>query len=278
MEIRFDGKKALVTGGGKGIGRAIAKALWTGGAETYVISWTQSDLDSLEVECPTIKTILLDMRQYDDVRKAVQDIGPVNYLVNNAGGGREAPFLDTSLDDYDITMDTNVKSVFNISQAVAKLMVEHKQGGSIVNISSIASSRMMPYSLSVYSASKAALDHLTRCMAVELGPHQIRVNAVNPTLVLTENAKKFVSAREGGKKFRDRTPLDHFAQEADVVQPVLYLLSDKSDMINGAILPIDGGYLCTWTGYNNLSIHSTHMLLCRAVIISSHTTMVHVNY
>ncbi|KAK7476759.1 hypothetical protein BaRGS_00031986 [Batillaria attramentaria] len=204
MEIRFDGKRALVTGAGKGIGRDIAKALYRCGAETVAISRTQEDLESLKAECPGIHTVTQDLTDWEGTREAVTKLGHFDLLVNNAGVNRMANFLDI--------FDTNFHSAFNVSQVVARSMVERGTGGAIVNMSSYVSRIGYP-GLAAYASTKAAVDELTRAMAVELGPKKIRVNSVNPSAVsnamgrygtgwggdLEENMKKLTAAIPLGK-------------------------------------------------------------------------------
>ena len=242
MEIRFDGKCVLVTGAGKGIGRATAIALRRCGAEVIALSRTLSDLESLAKEQPAIKTVHLDLSDIAAVRKEIPKLGPIHLLVNNAAIGEIQPFLEVTEDSYDRLFNVNVKSCLFVAQAVARGMVERGSGGAIVNISSQASQAAL-LDHTVYSATKAALDSMTRTMALELGPKQIRVNAVNPTVVMTAMGKVGWSDPARAGPMMAKIPQGKFAEVEDVVNAVLYLLSDKADMINGSTLAVDGGFL-----------------------------------
>ena len=240
----FHLKRAIVTGAGKGIGRAIALSLANKGCEVHAISRTQSDLDSLKTEIPDINVYNVDIANWDKTRSVVENIGPVDFLVNNAGVLLEEPFLDITKGQLDNLFDINLKAAFNISQMVAKQMVDRRQGGSIVNMSSVAGLHPAP-NFSIYSISKAALDMLTRNMAVELGPHQIRVNSVNPGFVLTHmTSKTSHNKSEVQKWYTDTVPLRGLQNTEDVVKATMFLLSEESAMITGTILPVDGGF-CT---------------------------------
>ena len=184
MSVSFHLKRAIVTGAGKGIGRAIAVQLANKGSEVHAISRTQSDLDNLRKECPDINVHNIDVADWDKTRSTVKSIGAVDYLVNNAAVLVEKPFFDISKGQLDNLFDINFKAVFNISQAVGELMVEQGRGGSIVNMSSIGGFKAGPR-LTIYCTSKAALDMLTRNMALELGPHNIRVNSLSPGVLST---------------------------------------------------------------------------------------------
>ncbi|XP_046584676.1 L-xylulose reductase-like isoform X1 [Haliotis rubra] len=242
MEISFKGKRALVTGAGKGIGRDIAKALVRCGAETVAVSRTQEDLDSLKKEVPSIQTVQADLRDWDGSRKILEAVGCVDLLVNNAGVSRTAPFFEVTKDDCDFVYDVNIKSVINVSQVFAKGMVDSGHGGAIVNVSSVAS-QVALNEHTVYCSSKGAVDMLTKVMAMELGPKKIRVNSVNPTVVMTDMGRYAWSDPKKADPMLARIPLGKFVEIEDVVNAVLFLLSDKAAMINGTLLPIDGGIL-----------------------------------
>ncbi|KAG6442344.1 hypothetical protein O3G_MSEX002331 [Manduca sexta] len=188
MEISFKGKRILVTGAGQGIGRGIAVELWRAGANIVALSRTRSHLEALQSEYPSIDIVDVDIADWEKTRQVVESLGHFDALVNNAAVAHCAPFLECSAAEFDKTFDVNVKAVLNISQIVAKKMIDNKTHGAIVNISSQASKAALK-DHAIYSASKAALDALTRAMALELGPHGIRVNAVNPTVIMTEMAK-----------------------------------------------------------------------------------------
>lgn len=241
MNIRLDGKRALVTGAGKGIGRVIAPFLAECGADIVALSRTQADLDELRdtIGCQTIRADLADPAE---AQRATEQAGPVDLLVNNAGVAILEPFLDATVDAFDTTFAINVRAVMIISQVVARGMIERGSSGAIVNVSSQAS-KIGLADHTTYCASKGALDQLTRTMARELGPHGIRVNAINPTVVLTPMGKRAWSDPAKGGPMLARIPLGKFAEPEDVAHAVAYLLSDQADMIHGATLPIDGGFL-----------------------------------
>jgi L-xylulose reductase len=241
MDIRFDGKRALVTGAGKGIGRDIVRLLVDCGAEVVAISRTQSDLDSLHAAYGC-HTLLADIGHADAARQAAEDAGPIDLLVNNAGIALLSPFLEATVAEWDETMAVNLRAAFIIGQVVAKGMVARGSAGAIVNVSSQAGIAALP-AHAAYGASKAGMDHLTRVMALELGPHQIRVNSVNPTIILTPMGETLWGDPAKGDPMRARIPLGRFGYPHHVSEAVAYLLSDKADMITGITMPIDGGYL-----------------------------------
>ncbi|KAJ8283923.1 hypothetical protein COCON_G00027730 [Conger conger] len=242
MEITFAGKRAVVTGAGKGIGRATALALAQSGAEVTAITRTQADLDSLLIECAYIRAVCVDLGDWEATEAALKDLGPVDLLVNNAACAPLAPFLEVTPDQFDKAFSVNVKGALHVAQIVARGMKSRGTGGSIVNISSQGSQRALK-DHTVYCATKAALDMLTKVMALELGPYQIRVNAVNPTVVMTDMSIANWCDPEKVRTMKSRIPMGKFAEVEDVVNSVLFLLSEKSAMANGVTLPVDGGFL-----------------------------------
>lgn len=239
MNIRFDGKRALVTGAGRGIGREIAIAIASCGAETIALDVNKNDLEALQKEFPEMKTAVCDLGDWEGTKKIVESLGHIDLLVNNAGVGIVEDIGSIKERSFDLTISINLRAAVNLTQIVSHGMIERKQGGSIVNISSQASMVALQGHVS-YSASKAGLDGVTRVMALELGKHQIRVNTVNPTVIMTDMGRKAWDNPKG-EPMKKRIPLGRFAEVEDVVHPVLFLLSDKAAMINGVSLPVDGG-------------------------------------
>ncbi|CAK9302630.1 unnamed protein product [Gordionus sp. m RMFG-2023] len=244
MEINFKGKNALVTGAGRGIGRDVAKALSLAGAKVYAMSKTEESLLTLSKEDPKINTILSDVTDWENTWSHIEKISPIHLLVNNAGVAKLQRFLEIDKPSIQFQFDVNFNAVVNVSQAVVHYMLQHNltEGCSIVNVSSQAALVAIP-DHSIYSASKAALDALTRCMALELGPKNIRVNSVNPTIVMTDMGKVNWSRDNPlSEKMRQDIPLQRFADVSEIVNAILYLLSDKASIINGISLPLDGGF------------------------------------
>jgi len=237
----FAQKKILVTGVGGGIGRVTALKLASLGAEVYGISRTAQNLESLKKECPSINTICQDIGDWNGTRAAVEKLPAMDGLVNNAGINTQQSFLEVTEDKLDSIWNVNFKSSVNISQIVAKKMIENGKEGSIVNVSSQASIKPI-HNHTVYCASKAAMDHVGRVMALELGPKKIRTNAVNPTVVMTDMGRKNWSDPEVAKPMLDKIPLGKFAEPEDVAEAIIFLLSDKSKMLNGISMPVDGGF------------------------------------
>ena len=243
MDINLHGKRALVTGAGKGIGREIAILLTECGVQVVALSRTQADLESLKAEIGC-ETIHADLTNAEDARRAAESAGDINLLVNNAGITSLQSFLETTLEAFDEVLAINVRAVLVISQVIARGMIARGRGGAIVNVSSTASSIAVRDHTS-YCASKGALDQLTRVMALELGPYQIRVNSINPTITLTPMGEMAWGDPAKSGPMLARIPLGHFAKPRQIAEAVVYLLSDHADMINGAILPVDGGFLTT---------------------------------
>ncbi|XP_051888634.1 L-xylulose reductase [Pristis pectinata] len=244
MEPSLACKRALVTGAGKGIGRATAKALLACGVEVIAVTRTQSDLDSLVQECPKMLTICVDISNWEATENALKDVGPIDLLVNNAAVSILEPFLEVTQEAFDKLFNVNVKAVLHVSQIIAKGMKCRGEGGAIVNVSSQASQCALK-DHAVYCATKGAVDMLTKVMALELGPHKIRVNTVNPTVVMTALGRIAWSDPVKSAGMLSRIPMGKFAEVEDVVNAIIFLLSDKSAMINGVTLPVDGGFLAS---------------------------------
>lgn len=237
----FSGKRILVTGAGKGIGRSTARLLAARGARVVALSRSEDDLRSLENEIGC-ETHTVDLADIQAARAASIAAQPIDMLVNNAGIAQLQPFLELSVETFDETMAVNLRAALIVGQICARNMIERGVAGTIVNVSSI--SAHIGFALhGAYCASKAGLDALTRVMAVELGPHGIRVNSVNPTVTLTPMGEKAWSDRDKSAQMLSRIPLNRFAQPEDVAHAIAYLLGDESRMINGTSLPIDGGFL-----------------------------------
>lgn len=243
VEIRFDGRRALVTGAGNGIGREIATLLAACGARVVALGRDTDALASLARENGA-EMIAVDLADPVATREVVAGAGEIDLLVNNAGISILQPFLDATTEALDAIMAINVRAVLVVSQVVARGMIARGRGGAIVNLSSQASQVALAEH-AAYCASKGALDQLTRVMALELAPHQIRVNAVNPTVTMTPMGAMAWGDPAKGDPMRAKIPLGRFAQPRDVAHAVAYLLSDLADLISVVTLPIDGGFLAT---------------------------------
>ncbi|XP_026725278.1 L-xylulose reductase-like [Trichoplusia ni] len=244
MDKQLKGKRILVTGGCQGIGRGIAVELWRQSANVVVLSNQPDNLEKLKEEYPAIETVCVDLRNWEETRKAVDSLGVFDGLVNNAGIAIIEPFLECTPESLDETMAVNVRAMINVSQIVAKKMIQNHIKGSIVNLSSQASKAALK-DHTAYCASKGAVDALTRVMALELGPHGIRTNTVNPTVIMTDMGRKVWSAPEKSQGMLSKIPLGRFGEVPEVIHTILFLLSDSASMISGVQLPIDGGFLAT---------------------------------
>ena len=240
MNISLSGKRVLVTGAERGIGRAIALGVAACGGHVIALSLNQAPLDTLKAECPSVETVACDLTDWEATRAAVEALGPVHCLVNNAGVAHLKPFLEATPAEIENTFDVHLKAAINVSQVVARGMIARGEGGAIVNISSIGSLKPVE-GFAVYCASKAALDHLMRVMTLELGPHGIRVNCVNPTVVKTEMSEYIWNNPAEAEPALKKIPLRRFAETDDVVNAVLFLLSDHASLISGVTMPVDGG-------------------------------------
>ncbi|XP_074659196.1 L-xylulose reductase-like [Tubulanus polymorphus] len=249
MEINFSGKRALVTGAGKGIGRQCVKTLLECGAHVVALTRTQTDLDTLKREHPSIETVCVDLLDWNKTREAVLKVLPIDLLVNNAGICEIVPFLSTTEACMDRTLGVNLKGYVNVAQVVAQSMIERKCPGTIVNVSSILGSIVWD-NYGAYCMSKGAVDQLTRSMALELGQHGIRTNAVCPTVVATPMCFNYWAQFPKETEYErvhsvEHCPLSKYAEVQDVVNQIVHLLSNRSTMVNGTMIRVDGGH-CVW--------------------------------
>ena len=241
--MEFASKRALVTGAGKGIGRATVQRLVREGATVVALGRTMLDLESLREETGC-EIVQVELRDAAATRAAAERIESVDYLVNCAGIVTLQPLLKTTVEDFDEIMAVNVRAALVLAQVVAEKLIARGQPGAIVNVSSTASF-LGQLDHTSYGTSKGALDALTRAMAVELGAHRIRANSVNPTVTLTAMGTKAWSDPDRAGPLLRRIPLGRFVQPDEVADAILYLLSDRSAMINGVALRVDGGHLIT---------------------------------
>jgi NAD(P)-dependent dehydrogenase (short-subunit alcohol dehydrogenase family) len=239
--MNFKGKSVVVTGAGKGIGRATAVFLAARGAAVIALSRSAADLETLKAEIGC-RTRAVDLADAADTQAAASEAFPADYLVNCAGTTELDAFLDVTVETFDTIMAVNCRAPLVISQAYARERIGRGVGGAIVNVSSI-SSFIGFADHAAYCASKGALDGLTRVMANELGRKGIRVNAVNPVVTLTPMAEKAWSDPAKSGPMLSRIPLNRFVKPDEVSSVIAYLLSDDAAMVNGICMPVDGGFL-----------------------------------
>jgi L-xylulose reductase len=237
----FEGKTALVTGAGAGIGRALVERLVQLGTKVIAVSQTQSKLDSLKEELgELVVPVACDLGDWDETEAKLKPYcASVDFLINNAGYAHMKPIEEIPRCEVDKILNINVRAPIQLSALVCRGMKE-RNNGVIVNVSSVASmkaeNRHVPY-----AASKAALDMITSCCALEFGPYNIRVNSVNPTLVWTDMAKTNWKDPLARQTLLTKIPLNRFVEIREVIDPIIFLLSNQSSMISGTNIPIDGG-------------------------------------
>ncbi|MCD1632615.1 SDR family oxidoreductase [Martelella mediterranea] len=230
----------LVTGASGGIGAATVRQLVAAGATVIANGRNAEALDALAAEtgCATLP---FDLTSEDSIREALD--GRDLWGVVNCGGfgGEIATPMETDIDVFDKVISVNARGALLVTKYASKSMIRLGQGGAIVNVSSQASLVALKGHIS-YGSSKAALDNITRVSALELGPHNIRVNSVNPTVVMTEMSAFYWGRPEIGEPFLAQMPLGRWASEDEIAAPIVFLLSDGASMITGVSLPIDGGF------------------------------------
>ena len=249
QKIEIKNKIALVTGAGKGIGKASAIALAEAGADLIILSRTKSDLDKVKKQIVKLKrncqSYVCDVSNYDEVKSVFKEIKKIDILINNAGTNRPEHFVKIKKEDMDYVVDLNIKAAFHVAQMGAKIMIKSKNrksiGGSIINMSSQLGKVGAPIR-SIYNMTKFGIEGLTRGMALDLAKNNIRVNSICPTFVETPLVKNFFKDNKFKKAVMDNIPLGRLATESDIATAVVYLASNASSMMTGSSLVIDGGW------------------------------------
>jgi len=246
MQKENQGKIAIVTGGGSGIGLAIAEKFTQNNIRTIIIGRDQQKLNAAKEKLGELcEPVPYDVNELAGISNLVNDLarrfGKIDILVNNAGINQKKEFTQVTDEDFQKIILTNVTSVFVFSREVVKCMIEKKNSGVIINISSMAAQYGLPKVIG-YSASKNAIDGMTRALAVELASKGIRVNAIAPGFITTPmTAKAFSDDPDRLNKAMARTPMGKLGEPADIGDAALFLVSDAAKYITGVILPVDGG-------------------------------------
>ena len=246
------GKNAVVTGAGKGLGRACAIALAEAGANLVIISRTKKDLDEVSKKIKKLKSkcksYVCDITNYNEVKEIINKQIRIDILVNNAGNNIPEHFTKVKTKNMEYLVKINTVATFNLAQLCALKMIKAKNrkkiGGAIVNMSSQMGHVGGPIR-SVYNMNKWGLEGLTKGMSLDLAKYNIRVNTVCPTFVVTPMTKKFLKNKRFKRETLSNIPLGRFAELSEISSAVVFLASDAASMITGTSLLVDGG----WTAW-----------------------------
>ncbi|KKC31852.1 SDR family NAD(P)-dependent oxidoreductase [Devosia psychrophila] len=243
--FRLDGKRALVTGGTRGIGLGASVALAEAGAAVTIAARTAGDIEALVNQMADAglgaEGVALDITDNDAVRQFVAEVEPFQILVNSAGTARHSSFADITPANYQAVMDLNLSATLFVSQAVVARLMESGLPGSIIHISSQMGHVGGP-NRAVYAASKFAVEGLSKAMAIELGAHNIRVNTVCPTFIETELTAKNLSDPDFRSWVLSKIKLGRLGKVEDIMGPIVFLASDAAALVTGASLLVDGGW------------------------------------
>jgi 2-deoxy-D-gluconate 3-dehydrogenase len=246
----LEGQVSLVTGGGRGIGLGIAKALAGAGSDLMLVSRTKSQLEEAaqEISLATgrrVEIFAADVNEFDNLEQITDEAqkayGTVDILVNNAGANIRKPFFEVTKDDFQELMDLHLRSAYFLTQQVAKQMVENGRG-KIINLASLTSKIGIP-AISIYGAAKGGVFALTKALAVELAPYNLNVNAVAPGYVRTAMTDPAFRDNERYEAMLARIPLKKFGKAEDIGNAALFLASRAADYITGEVIFIDGGWM-----------------------------------
>jgi NAD(P)-dependent dehydrogenase (short-subunit alcohol dehydrogenase family) len=243
--LRLDGRRALVTGAGRGIGLACAAALAEVGAH---VTLAARSLDELEAAASAIRAsgglahaLRLDVLDLASVKAAISQLEPFDILVNNAGGNRPQSFVDATEDDFDAVIDLNLKAAFFVAQAVAARMIEAGRKGSIIHIGSqmghVGGARR-----SLYCASKWAIEGMNKAIALDLAPHGIRSNTIAPTFIETPLTRPYLDDKAFADSVLSKIKLGRMGRVEDVMGAVVFLASEASSLMTGSSVILDGGW------------------------------------
>ena len=249
--FRLDQQRALVTGAGRGIGLAAAAALAEYGADVTLVARSGAEIEAVAAQINqrqqalglsgSAKALVLDVTDLPRMQAAIASTGPFDILVNNAGTNRPAPLLDVTVEDFDAIYGLNVRAAYFVAQAVARGLVAAKRPGSIINMSS-QMGHVGAIRRTVYCGSKHAVEGMTKAMAMDLAPYQIRVNTIGPTFIETPLAAGFLK----DPAFRDsvlaKIKLGRLGKVEDLMGAVVYLASSASSLVTGTSLVVDGGW------------------------------------
>jgi NAD(P)-dependent dehydrogenase (short-subunit alcohol dehydrogenase family) len=247
--FRLDGRTALVTGAGRGLGRAAAIALAHAGADVVLVSRTKSDLDEVAAEARAAgvraQVAVCDVKDGATMRRLCMGLDALDIVINNAGGNIPEPFVDVTEEHLDQILSLNVRSVFLVAQAAARRMLEDpirkEQGGVIINMTS-QMGHVGAANRTVYCMTKHAVEGLTKALAVELAPHNIRVNSIAPTFVETPLTATFFAKGDFRKWVLDRIPLGRLGRLDEIAAAIVFLASPAASLMTGTSLVVDGGW------------------------------------